>query len=626
LGKFIEKYRGLVSIVVGVVLSVLVLLLWLGNHRNIQETKLNKIEETAQLITLQFERKVQENINSLLNLKKRLEVTEGAYFDYWEYDASNIISQDSSIRFVEWIDSTMVIRKVEPFESNKEAIGLDISKLDYRNTTWIQATRDSVINFTNWLTLVQGPNAFLVDAPVYYDGNLQGTITAGMNFTSDFNSVMKSLNQYHIEIVDGQGTLFYRYDEANNYTSPKNFAISNSLELPGTNSNPWTVTVYPNYIFEEENSFLNSIFNLTIGLLMCLIISILLYFMQTAFVAQKSAYRANQRIRALIESSPMAIYTLDKYGIVSDFWNKAAEEMLGWTQEEALGKFLPHVPDNQKEHFEELMKIGMDEGKIKNKDIVRFKKDGSPIYLRLNVSQIIGDSSENKQMLAIVEDVTKEKEYKEQLENSVHEKEVLLSEVHHRVKNNLAIIVGLIELQKEGLSDEDLKIILNQTQNRIFSISGVHELLYNTDSFTEISFEEYAIKLIDRIRGMFESRGKHISFKHEFNSTNLNINQAIPLGLLLNELITNSFKHAFDKGEGTISISLREDKGEIKVIYKDDGKGFSDDIFESSTTMGVTLIKTLLDQLGADHKLETESGFSLTFTFKVKEKGSHSNI
>ncbi|HBX67354.1 MAG TPA: hypothetical protein DEG32_14795, partial [Balneolaceae bacterium] len=555
-----------------------------------------------------------------------LEVPEGAYFDYWEYDASNIISQDSSIRFVEWIDSTMVIRKVEPFESNKEAIGLDISKLDYRNTTWIQATRDSVINFTNWLTLVQGPNAFLVDAPVYYDGNLQGTITAGMNFTSDFNSVMKSLNQYHIEIVDGQGTLFYRYDEANNYTSPKNFAISNSLELPGTNSNPWTVTVYPNYIFEEENSFLNSIFNLTIGLLMCLIISILLYFMQTAFVAQKSAYRANQRIRALIESSPMAIYTLDKYGIVSDFWNKAAEEMLGWTQEEALGKFLPHVPDNQKEHFEELMKIGMDEGKIKNKDIVRFKKDGSPIYLRLNVSQIIGDSSENKQMLAIVEDVTKEKEYKEQLENSVHEKEVLLSEVHHRVKNNLAIIVGLIELQKEGLSDEDLKIILNQTQNRIFSISGVHELLYNTDSFTEISFEEYAIKLIDRIRGMFESRGKHISFKHEFNSTNLNINQAIPLGLLLNELITNSFKHAFDKGEGTISISLREDKGEIKVIYKDDGKGFSDDIFESSTTMGVTLIKTLLDQLGADHKLETESGFSLTFTFKVKEKGSHSNI
>ena len=208
MGKFIEKYRGLVSIVVGVVLSVLVLLLWLGNHRNIQETKLNKIEETAQLITLQFERKVQENINSLLNLKKRLEVTEGAYFDYWEYDASNIISQDSSIRFVEWIDSTMVIRKVEPFESNKEAIGLDISKLDYRNTTWIQATRDSVINFTNWLTLVQGPNAFLVDAPVYYDGNLQGTITAGMNFTSDFNSVMKSLNQYHIEIVDGQGTLF----------------------------------------------------------------------------------------------------------------------------------------------------------------------------------------------------------------------------------------------------------------------------------------------------------------------------------------------------------------------------------------------------------------------------------
>ena len=626
MAEFIKKYRALVSILIGVVLSVLILLLWLDNHRSIQQTNLNKIKEAAQLITLQFEREVQENIYTVVNLKSRLEVTEGRYFDYWEYDAGNIISQDSSIKFVEWIDSTMIIQKVMPLEQNRVAIGLDISKLDYRNSDWLQARRDSTVNFTPWLKLVQGPYAFLVDAPVYYNGTFQGTISAGMDFTSEFSQVVEGLSQYEIEVYDDEGTLFYNFNKSATREASKNFVIESLLELPSTSSKPWTIKVYPNNTFEMDNSSMNSFLNLALGLILCLLISVLFYYMQTSFVAQKSAFKANQKIRALIESSPMAIYTLDRNGIVNDFWNKAAEDMLGWSQEEALGKFLPHVPKDKMESFEELMEISIEEGGIKNKEIVRFKKDGSPIYLRLNVSQIIGEGPENKQMLAIAEDVTKEKEYKEQLENSLHEKEVLLTEVHHRVKNNLAIIVGLIELQKEGLSDEQLKIILKETQNRIFSISGVHELLYNTDSFTEITFEEYAVKLTERIRRMFESKGKDVAIEHNFNSTNLNINQAIPLGLLLNELITNSFKHAFEEGEGSISISLEETDGEITVTYKDDGKGFNKDVFEISTTMGVTLIKTLLDQLGADYTFHSDNGFELSFTFKVKEKGAHSNI
>lgn len=612
------------SILVGVILSVLVLILWLGNHRNIQQTQNNKVEEAAQLISFQFEKEVQDDINTLLNLKSRLEVTDGAYFDYWEFDAGNIVGKDSSIMFIEWIDSTMVIRKVEPLESNKAAIGLDISKLDYRRADWLQARKDSVVNFTHWLELVQGPNAFLVDAPVYYNGIFQGTITAGMNFTTEFNSVMKGLGQYHIEIFDDRNTLFYQFGDSKKQKVLRKLGVQKVIELNDTNTEPWTLRIYPT---EADNSSMNLFLNLALGLALCLVLSVVLYLMQTAFIAQKSSNQANSKIRALIDSSPMAIYTLDTNGIIRDFWNKAAEDMLGWTQEEAVGHFLPHVTKGLQDEHERLMKRSIKEGGIKNKEIIRYKKDGSPIHLRLNVSRIIDSGLNNKQMLAIAEDITREIEYKEQLEASVHEKEVLLSEVHHRVKNNLAIIVGLIELQKEGLEDEKLQMVLKETQNRIYSISGVHELLYNTDSFTEITFEEYAVKLIERIRGMFNSTDRQVSIEHDFSSRNLNINQAIPLGLLLNELITNSFKHAFEgRSEGRIFISLREEEGNLKVVYKDDGKGFDKKVFEYSTTLGVTLIKTLIGQLEADYELESEDGFTFTFKFEIKGRGAHSNL
>lgn len=625
--NFLEKYRLFVSIMMGIVLSLLVILIWFGNQRKIRENQLNKVKETSQLVTLQFQNAVQQNINTLQNLKNRLEITNGQYFEYWDYDAGLIVEQDSSFLFIEWIDSEMVVQMIEPIEGNEEALGLDISKLDYRKEDWEQTREDSVINFTHWLDLVQGPKAFLVDAPVFFNGRFRGTITAGMDFTSQFNSIMQGLDQYNIEMSDGRGTIFYASGDSTKAGLWDDFAVQHTIEFPNTNSNTWSVSVVPNATFSEENSSTGAYLNLALGLMLSLFASVIFYFMQAAFVAQKSARRANEKIRALIESSPMAIYAIDVNGVVKDFWNKAAEEMLGWTQEEAMGKFMPHVAKGWEEEFDNLMSKSLQEGNITNREIIRYRKDGTPIHLRLNVGRIVGDRANDQQMLAILEDITKEKEYQKQLENSVKEKEVLLSEVHHRVKNNLAIIVGLIELQKEGLHDKELLLILQETQNRIYSISGVHELLYNTESFTEITFEEYAVKLIKRIRDMYDSEKKNITIEHDFASRNLNINQAIPLGLLLNELISNSFEHAFKgKREGKIFIGFDERENSIEVIYKDNGRGFDKEKFNQSTTLGVTLIKTLLSQLEADYTLDTANGFNFTFRFNIKEKGAHSNI
>lgn len=622
-----QKYRLLLSLLIGAVLSFSVVFIWVQNHQKIQQSRADTINETGQLLYQQFRENVIESVNALENLKSRLEVTNGDYFEYWEYDASLIIGQNPSFLLVEWIDQDMTIRRVEPMQGNEKAIGLDISQLDYRRSDWEQAREDSLINFTHWLELVQGPDAFLVDAPVYYDGRFQGTITAAMDFTERFNTIMEGIDQYHAVLRDENEVIFYEKGKNRGKADSNEFTATIDFSSANINTGNWTFSLRPNQAFEGDFANWGFYLNLALGLILSILVSVLIFITQIVYSSQKKARSANEKIRALIDSSPMAIYTINKKGIVTDFWNKAAEEMLGWSKEEALGRFIPHVTKKSEEEFKRLMSERLKEGNIRNKEVIRTRKDGSSIQLRLNVGRIVEDHRSDPQMLVILEDITKEKEYQKRLEDSVEETEVLLAEVHHRVKNNLAIIAGLIDLQKQGLTDETLEALLEETQNRIFSIAGVHELLYNTDSFTEVTFDKYILTLIERIKETYSSPKQEISIDYKFETKTIGINQAIPLGLLLNELITNSFKHAFSgRTKGRIRIAMHERDGNIRVEYSDDGEGMEASDFDSSQTLGVTLIKTLIVQLDTEYELDTINGFSFSFTFTRGGKGSHSGI
>jgi PAS domain S-box-containing protein len=611
---------------VGALFSTGVILLWYANDKEQRRSRANAVNDTGQLITQQFQNRVLESIETLQNLKSRIEVTDGGYFDHWEFDASMTIEQDPAFLLVEWIDRDMIIQRIEPEKGNENAVGLDISELDYRRSDWQSARDDSLINLTHWLELVQGPNAFLVDAPVYYQGEFRGTITAALNFKERFDAIMQSLDQYHVQLQDEFGKTFYQfgnenYDENGSYKEVINFAPEQ------INSGSWKITVTSSYSSLSDNAQNGLILNLILGLILSLITGFLVFYVLTANSARINAKSANQKIRALIENSPMAIYSINREGVITDFWNDAAEKLLGWKREEVIGRFLPHVSKDTKAEFDKLMAQREKEGNLVNKEVVRSRKDGSDVHLSLNIGQMVSDSHSDKQMLVILEDRTQVREYQKKLESSIAEKEVLLSEVHHRVKNNLAIITGLIELQKAGIEDEGLNIILKETQNRIYSIASVHELLYNTDSFIEVSFEEYGEKLIERIREMFTSSSQKVEIIHEFETKDININQAIPLGLLLNELITNSFKHAFGgRDKGTIYIGVHEKNGIIDLEYRDNGVGFDIKKFEESNTLGVTLIKTLITQLDAELEIDATDKFQLKLRFRKNEKGAHSSL
>lgn len=622
--KFLEKHRLFISIFIGLVLSLAVILIWNKSNERLRDTLKNKVSVTSGLIVQQFKDAFLGNVTRLENLKRRLEVTDGDYFEYWNSDAALIIEQQPSFLFVEWIDSSMVIQMVEPIEGNEEAMGLDISGLSYRNADWNKARRDSVFNLTHWLELVQGDYAFLVDAPVYYRGEFRGTITAGMDFTQPFNEIMQGLDQYHITIKDEKGTTFYTIGTSEGTSSFEDMSITRSINVDDASKSTWTVTMVPNHIFAEANFMTKNALTLGLGLLLCLLLSISFFFMQKSSAAEKSYKTANQKLRALIDSSPIAIYVLNFEGEVVDLWNNAAERMLGWTAEEVKDTFLPTVAKDHIREFGSLLDKLKEEGRLTNIEVNRKRKDGTEGQFRLNVGTI--DSSE-EQMLVLLEDITKEKEYEKKLKMSLREKEVLLAEIHHRVKNNLAIIIGLIELHKEEVTEDKTSALLNETQNRIYSISGVHELLYQTDSFSEIGIDEYIDKLIERMQLTYQGDKHRVNIERNISSFHVNINQAIPLGLLFNELITNSFKHAFNGVENaTISIEIIEKSDLLEVTYEDNGKGFEAEVFDQTSTLGITLIKTLMKQLSADYTLHDSSNFGITFRFKVKEKGAHSNI
>ncbi|MAL19204.1 MAG: hypothetical protein CL670_05125 [Balneola sp.] len=343
--------------------------------------------------------------------------------------------------------------------------------------------------------------------------------------------------------------------------------------------------------------------------------------------AEETLKLTNKRLRALIDASPVAIYSLDINGIVLDFWNPAAEQLFGWTKEEVIGKFLPHVKEGDEEEFLELANLIKEEGEM-NKQVVRTNKKGEKVIVDVTAGAVYDDDDgEVSEMLITVIDMTELDKNRKKIQASLHEKETLLQEIHHRVKNNLAIVVGLLQLQVFRSVNEVEKIRLTEAQNRVHSIAMVHELLYQSDDFTKVNLHTYYDKLLKGIKENMQIGGQSIDHKLKIDSESLNINQAIPLGLLINELATNSAKYAFEDVEqeiNRITLSIHREAEKIHVVYQDNGKGYDRGNLQNQNGLGMQIIESLLAQLDADYEFNTDNQFRLELEFVEQLKGSHS--
>lgn len=205
------------------------------------------------------------------------------------------------------------------------------------------------------------------------------------------------------------------------------------------------------------------------------------------------------------------------------------------------------------------------------------------------------------------------------LQESLEEKEVLLIEIHHRVKNNLASISGLLQLQSDMTEDANVQNALQESQTRINSMMLVHEKLYKSTSFKNIRIQKYLEDLAGSIKSTVAAGTSAIDIKVEAETIDLETDKVIPMGLLVNELLVNAFKHAFaDKNEGIIWISLKQHQDIITLKVEDNGKGLPENLNEKySDSLGMLLINTFAQQLNARETVKNTPGACFIFDFPV---------
>ncbi len=214
----------------------------------------------------------------------------------------------------------------------------------------------------------------------------------------------------------------------------------------------------------------------------------------------------------------------------------------------------------------------------------------------------------------------------EQLKDSLKEKEVLLKEIHHRVKNNMQIIYGMLNLQLAQVKNEIVAEMINKTKNRIKSMALVHERLYQSKDLASIEFGDYIRRLLSNLIHSYGMESDRIRQKIDIKNVSLSINIAIPCGLIVNELVSNSLKHAFSNGKGKtgkrysngeIYIGLNSDKkNKLTLIVRDNGKGFPKGLdFRITESLGLQIVNTLVEQLEGSIKLHRKDGTSFRIEF-----------
>ncbi len=339
--------------------------------------------------------------------------------------------------------------------------------------------------------------------------------------------------------------------------------------------------------------------------------------------AEDALKQSEQKYRILTESSPDAIYIVDS-GHAVLYANMLASTLLGEGLREVIGG-----PENDSRTAPEQVRkadiIGqvLATGQIIKREDRLTGRSGKIIWLDSTFMPLYDEEGSAYSVLGVSHDITDRKTMETQIESSLQEKEYLLKEIHHRVKNNLQVISSLLSMQARKTTDPRVKETLTESQNRVKSIALVHEKLYQSRSFDRIEYGDYLSKVITHLFESFNVNPAQISWNVSAKDVDLNIEQAVPCSLILNEMITNSIKYAFPGGrKGEIAISFVLDDNRYILDYRDNGIGVSAGAgLERSGSLGMQLIHGLTHQLDGTVTIDTERGVHYTIIFPQIQKG-----
>jgi PAS domain S-box-containing protein len=328
-------------------------------------------------------------------------------------------------------------------------------------------------------------------------------------------------------------------------------------------------------------------------------------------------------LNALLASIGEAVIIVDPTARRITNCNQAAEKMFGYSREEMIGRktsFL-HIDTEHYEQFGEQSEPVLEEGNTFRSEYQMKRKDGSIFDTYNTVSLVHEDLGWEAGVLSIIRDISERKNYRRQLEKSLEEKETLIKELHHRVKNNLNVIISLLDLQGDDITSQNsARQAFSKTRQRIYSMALVHEKLYQSADLTEINISEYVTSMSQHLLNAMDI-DHLINLRLDIDDILLNVNYAIPCGLIINELFTNALKHAFpNQQQGQIVISMHEDSpGHFQLIVQDNGIGLPDAMkVKESESLGLQIFQTLVSQLNGKWSVDTTDGTQFIITFPVK--------
>jgi two-component system, sensor histidine kinase PdtaS len=328
-----------------------------------------------------------------------------------------------------------------------------------------------------------------------------------------------------------------------------------------------------------------------------------------------------ERFRSLLDETNDYIFLLKiPSGRLSDV-NKSASEQFGFNATETQSMSIHDLVDAEElEKFSNLFNelAGKSQDR-KTFDSVFVGSDGNKIPVEISAST--ENFSDEFYIVMVVRDITERKESENEIKRSLEEKKVLLREIHHRVKNNMQIISSLLNLQATHTNDENVIDILMESQNRVKSMAMIHEKLYQSPELARIDFKEYISQLSTFLRQSYIYINNAIIIETEVDDVHLNIDTAVPCGLIINELVTNSIKHGFpDDKPGLIRIKLSESCGKYILSVKDDGIGFPETLdFRNTATLGLQLINNLVLQLDGTIDVIIDKGTEFKINFQPME-------
>lgn len=341
--------------------------------------------------------------------------------------------------------------------------------------------------------------------------------------------------------------------------------------------------------------------------------------------AEAELKKKNELITKLMETSPVGIVTLDRTGAIS-YANKRAEEILrlsksnittraynapAWTISALDGGPFPEdqLPFN----------LVKNTGKtVFNNRHAITNPDGTRIALSIHASPIHGDDGSFEGMIAAIEDISLALKREQDMLQELKDKQVLIKEIHHRVKNNISTIAHLISLQANSTDNGEARRILNEASSRIESMRQMYNMLLLGDEYAELPVKQYIEGLAHSILDIFTGQGT-IDMKLEIEDIKIDLKVIFPLGSIINELMTNSLKYAFDEGQsGSILLSLQQRGTRIHLEYRDSGRGLPKGFDpQDSSGFGLMLIRMLVEQLEGSLEIDGDDGFSAAISFEV---------